>query len=136
MNGLSVNGFTGVQVEAAIGTSNTITGNYIGIDATGTTAGAGQGSAIGIRTDPSVPNNTIGSTGAGRNVVGGNAIGIDLHGTGNTVRNNFVGNGRQRVERGAQHQRHPRDRQQQHDRRYRGERGQPASPATPKPACS
>lgn len=68
--------------------NNTVQGNYIGTDYTGT---AGIPNSAGIRIGAS--SNTIGGTvqGAGNLISGNNGTGIDIGGTGNVVVGNFIG---------------------------------------------
>ena len=101
IRGLSIQSFgaNGILVQSA---SNVIAGNYIGLDADGTTARGNNtvatGSLGGIRVESA--NNTIGGTsGADRNVLadnrgGGNAAQIVLFGnaaTGNRIVGNYIG---------------------------------------------
>lgn len=83
--------WVGIQLEQAA--SNTlIAGNYIGLDAAGTSALANAGGGIYIES----ANNTIGgTTAAARNVIAGNGgVGLTLTGasaTGNVVIGNYIG---------------------------------------------
>ena len=88
-NVISGNVARGIRITSG---ANTIAGNYVGLDATGTFALANQGSGIEITS----AGNTVGGTTAGaRNVVSGNAqFGLDIAGalaTGNTVAGNYIG---------------------------------------------
>lgn len=95
-NVISGNGGNGISVYT--GTSNTIQGNYVGINAAGTAAIGNTGNAVSIGTN----NNTIGGTvsGAG-NVISGssttNSFGIYISGgfgavtSGNVVQGNYIG---------------------------------------------
>jgi hypothetical protein len=98
-NVISANGFRrlggedGVGIYLFGGGGNTIQGNLIGTDATGT-RDLGN-SKIGVLVSDS-PGNTIGGTSpATRNIISGNGlIGLDLAGagaTGNVVQGNFIG---------------------------------------------
>jgi titin len=74
-------------------TSNLVRGNYVGTDATGTTALGNSNSGILVSQSPG---NTIGGTGQGAgNLVSGNGTsGVFISGegsTGNTVQGNFIG---------------------------------------------
>jgi CSLREA domain-containing protein len=76
----------GVSVDA--GTGNTIEGNYIGTDVTGTVA---LGNAVyGVAV---ASNNTVGGTTFGaRNIISGNGLGgVFAGGTGNTIEGNYIG---------------------------------------------
>jgi len=100
IQGLAITGFTGnglvVQSDG-----NSIVGNFIGVDPTGTTRvpnGTFPSSGDGVRI-LNASNNQIGSTTpAQRNIISGNALdGIHIFGilgapaTYNTIRNNFIG---------------------------------------------
>jgi len=85
---------TGLLIDGA---NNTIIGNYIGTDATGTAAPLGSlGAGIFLRWD--ADNNTIGgSTEADRNLISGHHSGILLYGsttTGNVIEGNYIGTDR------------------------------------------
>ncbi len=97
LRGLAIQNFNhnGILVQSA---NNTIAGNYIGLDADGTTvAGNNQSGASyqgGIRIESA--NNTIGGLTAGdRNVISGNSFaGIELYSAsamGNQVLGNYIG---------------------------------------------
>lgn len=70
---------------------NSIVGNFIGTDVTGTSARRNNSDGIAVYT----PDNTIGGTTAqARNVISGNGMGVCLCGggaTGNRVQGNFIG---------------------------------------------
>jgi hypothetical protein len=87
--GLIINRFGnyGISVSSA---NNVIRGNFIGTNAAGTAA---LGNMIGVGVANGSAGNLIGGSGAAtRNVISGNtSIGIALRGTGNTVKNNYVG---------------------------------------------
>jgi titin len=92
----TISGNRGPGVVVA-GVSNSVQGNRIGTDATGTRAVGNAGSGVVIGTDASVTstsNNVIGGTLPGdRNIVSGNgADGIDLlQGDDNLVEGNYIG---------------------------------------------
>lgn len=90
IRGLIINRFTGNGINIA-GTGNTIVGNWIGTDATGTAAAANGSDGIAVKAD----NNTIGgTTAAERNVTSGNSgqgIDIDPGVNGTIVRGNYIG---------------------------------------------
>jgi hypothetical protein len=93
-NIISGNGWNGVSICGSGTISNTISSNYIGIDASGT-HGLGN-TQDGVKICDAAQNNTIGgSTPGERNVISGNgSYGIDINGsgtTGNTVSGNYIG---------------------------------------------
>jgi hypothetical protein len=92
-NIISAGTTSGVMLRSAGAIGNTIAGNYIGTDRTGTLARPNAQYGIWIT---NAGNNTIGGTNAAaRNIISGNSLdGIQLSGTGtvgNTVAGNFVG---------------------------------------------
>ena len=93
VKGLNIQHFNTDGIRLFTKGGNTITGNYIGIDLTGTAA---AGNAVyGIEISDS-PNNIIGgTTGAARNLISGNGISAILvtgnSSTGNLIQGNFVG---------------------------------------------
>jgi hypothetical protein len=95
-NLISGNGFNGVLITGAGTTGNTVAGNDIGTDVTGTIA---LGNHFGgVNLDSGASGNTIGGTvAAARNVISGNGalangVVISAAGTmGNTVAGNFIG---------------------------------------------
>lgn len=91
-NLLSLN-YSGIFVGGAGSVGNRILGNFVGIDANGTTS---HGNQLGIVVVDGASGNAVGGTSAGsRNVVGGNGrLGIGVYGRGNSsnlVQGNFVG---------------------------------------------
>lgn len=87
---------TGIRISGATATNNTVQGNYIGTDHSGTAAVPNVFVGIGIR--DGAASNTIGGTVQGaRNLISGNSgnsqSGIDLGGgaAGNVVVGNFIG---------------------------------------------
>ncbi len=90
-NVISGNSNAGVWMSGAT-ENNQVLGNRIGTDTGGTTA---VGNLRGVDIGEGSTGNTVGGTSAAeRNVVSGNAEGIDVHGTGtstNTVSGNYVG---------------------------------------------
>jgi CSLREA domain-containing protein len=96
LRGLVINGFGGDGVLLALGNGNALEGNYIGLDATGTSAVRNQGAGVRIE---SAENRIGGLTLAQRNVISGNgSLGIDggvlIYGnaaTKNFVQGNFIG---------------------------------------------
>jgi hypothetical protein len=91
VRGLIINGFTtaGISVES---NGNTVSGNYIGLDATGTLPR--PNGVFGIAIEPGFTGNIIGGTNAGddRNVISGNAnFGVIIAGGSNSVLGNFIG---------------------------------------------
>jgi hypothetical protein len=93
-NIISGNGWNGVSICGSGTISNTISGNYIGIDASGT-RDLGN-SRDGIEICDTAQNNTIGGNTPGeRNIISANgSYGIDINGNGtmgNTVSGNYIG---------------------------------------------
>ncbi len=94
IKGLVINRFSRSGVYISGGTGNTVSGNYIGTDATGT---ADLGNAWdGVSIGGGAQNNTVGGdTAAERNVISGNDMdGVRIFGsgtTGNTVCGNYIG---------------------------------------------
>ncbi len=86
-NVISGNGFSGVQIVGTGTTLNTVLGNYIGLDATGTVAVANR--VNGVTIDLGAANNTVEN-----NTISGNTQdGVDIIGgaTNNTVQSNYIG---------------------------------------------
>jgi hypothetical protein len=82
--------FINVEVEGT--NNNTVAGNYIGTNASGTAA-LGMFNARGVEVDDGGQNNTIGgTTAADRNVISGTEIGVLLDGTNTPVVNTLVSN--------------------------------------------
>ena len=93
VTGLVINRFSGAGILVQ-SDDNTITGNFIGTDATGN-AGASGTSGFGIGIDGGFRNTIGGTTPAARNIIGGNSDGINLN-TGsqnNVIQGNFIGLG-------------------------------------------
>ncbi len=99
VEGLVINRFGSHGIQLRTNGSNTITGNYVGTDLTGTVAlanGTGGGNRAGVFVD-GVASNTIGgsSVGAG-NVISGHSTGAGVEffssgATGNVVQGNRIG---------------------------------------------
>ena len=92
LNVISGNGIYNVLISGASATSNTLLGNYIGTDGTGS-AVVGD-TSNGVVVDLSANNNTIGGTVAGsRNVISGNtAVELSITGvSGTVVQGNYIG---------------------------------------------
>ena len=92
VKGLVLNNFSGVCIQLAARGNNTITGNYIGTDLTGTLALGRFGTGVLVF---NTPDNMIGGDmpGAG-NLISGNKDGVDIFGsaaTGNWVQGNYIG---------------------------------------------
>ncbi len=92
-NVISGNTQSGVLVHQVGTTQNTVAGNYIGTNATGTSSLA---NGTGVTIQSAATNNTIGGTAAGaRNVISGNTTdGVTITGTGvsgNVVQGNYIG---------------------------------------------
>jgi hypothetical protein len=93
-NVISGNSDKGVQIMDPGTSGNTVAGNYVGTDATGTVAL--HGSIVGVVVFNGATDNTVGGTAAGaRNVISGNdGPGVQLAGagtSGNVVAGNFIG---------------------------------------------
>jgi uncharacterized repeat protein (TIGR01451 family) len=90
-NIISGNDSFGISIQGNFGPGNLMQGNYIGTNIDGTAGLGNSGVGVGI----SAQNNTIGGTVAGaRNVISGNAGGIDMGNsaaTGNLVQGNYIG---------------------------------------------
>jgi hypothetical protein len=94
IEGLVINscGYHGICIYATSATTNTVSGNYIGTDATGTLDRGNACNGVYIGTDAS--NNTVGGDTEGqRNVISGNgADGVRImDGNGNTISGNYIG---------------------------------------------
>jgi CARDB protein len=89
-NVISGNAQHAVTVVGATAVGNSIQGNFIGLDATGTAALPNGGIGVDI---VSALNTTVGGTGAARNVISGNSLGIQIRtgAAGNMVRGNYIG---------------------------------------------
>jgi hypothetical protein len=94
-NTISANQSYGIYILTAGATGNSIKGNYIGIDITGTTFITGSAQYCGVYTDFGAGINTIGGTVSGEgNVISGNASrGIEIAATsgGSSVIGNIIG---------------------------------------------
>ena len=90
VRGLAIGGFDSAAIDVR-SSGNQIVGNFIGLDAVGTTT---NGNDIGVAI-ANVPGNFIGGpTPQMRNVISGNATGIAIAGSaasGNLVQGNFIG---------------------------------------------
>ncbi|MEG4078674.1 DUF4347 domain-containing protein [Microcoleus sp. Pol8_D6] len=90
VQGLIINGFTtaGISVES---NGNTVSGNYIGLDATGTLAR--PNGVFGLVIQSGATGNIIGGLNPGdRNVISGNTtFGVIIAGGSNSVLGNFIG---------------------------------------------
>ena len=88
VRGLAIGGFQAAGIVLRSGNGNSIQGNHIGVDATGTVA---RPNKIGIQI-PDSSNNLIGGTVAAmRNVISGNSFGIFIQAHSNTVQGNLIG---------------------------------------------
>ena len=90
-NVISGNRNTGVMIQSSDG--NTVKGNYIGTNASGTAA---LPNSIGVSIEAGAQNNTIGGTSTGeRNVISGNSYaGLQIYDaatSGNVVKGNYIG---------------------------------------------
>lgn len=90
VKGLAIGNFSsGVALWFRDCDNNVIQGNYIGVDATGTTA---RGNSRGLLLSNSSNNLIGGVTAAARNVISGNNFsGIELGGSSNVIQGNFIG---------------------------------------------
>lgn len=90
-NTISGNTISGVVILSAGATTNTVRGNFIGTNPTGTTAIANA--SFGVAIQGGATGNTIGGTTASdRNIISGNGNGVGLFGTtGNSLLGNFIG---------------------------------------------
>jgi len=92
-NVISGNSLYGVRIGGGTATGNLVQGNYIGTDATGTSA---LGNIYGVALSDGASNNTIGgTTSAERNLISGNTghgvLMTESATTGNLVQGNFIG---------------------------------------------
>ena len=94
LRGFIVNRFTGEGVFSSSGNSLTIQGNWIGVDAAGTTAAGNAKSGIWL-SSASATGHTVGGTSATqRNVLSGNTgfEGVAINGgSGHTIQGNYIG---------------------------------------------
>jgi hypothetical protein len=95
IRGLTIQGFPEYGIELALGADNvTIQGCWIGLDAAGTAAEPNGAAGVKVRSDSNVIGTSLqlaGFTGL-RNVVSGNSgRGIDVDGSNNVVRGNYLG---------------------------------------------
>ena len=88
VRGLAIGRFFSSGIVLRSCNNNTIQGNYIGIDATGTQQ---RQNNIGILLSISSNNVIGGTTAAARNVISGNIKGIEIFGSGNVIQGNFIG---------------------------------------------
>ncbi|MEP7339749.1 MAG: putative Ig domain-containing protein [Acidobacteriota bacterium] len=92
-NTISGNGQDGVQITGGASTGNTLQGNFIGVDNTGTAAAPNTQNGVNIN---GAPNNTVGGTAAGAgNVISGNGVtNVLISGasaSGNQMQGNIIG---------------------------------------------
>ncbi len=88
-NGININGTLG-GTSSTMTTGNVVTGNTIGLNAAGTSAVANGGDGVLVL---NAPTTTIGGSGGSRNVISGNANGIELYfnSSGTSVQGNYIG---------------------------------------------
>ncbi|MDB5310735.1 MAG: repeat-containing protein, partial [Gemmataceae bacterium] len=98
IRGFVINGFGSEQIELTGGGNDLIAGNYLGTDATGTTAvqyGSTSGAVHGVYIVGSSNNTIGGTTAADRNLISGNqgdGVAIDgINSTGNVIEGNYIG---------------------------------------------
>ena len=90
VKGLAINRFGQSGIYFSTNGNNTVTGNYIGTDVTGTVDFGNT--AFGLWIDSSSNNNTIGGTTATtRNLISGNHYGMYVSGSQNQVSGNYIG---------------------------------------------
>jgi titin len=92
-NVISGNTSTGISILGASNSGNTITGNYIGTDSSGTIAVGNQGGGFSI-VNGAVNTTVGGTTAAARNVISGNTtfgVHISFGATGTIVQGNYIG---------------------------------------------
>jgi fibronectin-binding autotransporter adhesin len=79
-----------VRINGAGATGNTVQGNYLGLNASGTTAVGGYN---GVHILTSASSNTVGGSSASmKNVISGNSVsGVSIESDGNTVQGNWIG---------------------------------------------
>ena len=89
-NVISGNAIAGIDFQGAATSTNLVSGNYVGIDASGKTA---LSDGTGVLIESGVTNNTIGGTAVGAgNVISGNQVtGVDIFGTSILVLGNEIG---------------------------------------------
>ncbi len=88
LRGLAINGTAeaGVTIDTS---NNTVAGNFIGTDNTGTTADAND---LGVKIESGTGNTIGGTTAADRNVISGNDFGgVQVQSNSNTVSGNHIG---------------------------------------------
>jgi hypothetical protein len=93
VKGLVINHF-GDSVWISGGGGNTIAGNYIGTDATGTLDPEADDLGIGVLIAGSSGNTVGGTSNSDRNLISGTSAGVSISGlaaTGNTVAGNYIG---------------------------------------------
>ncbi|HET6979493.1 MAG TPA: SBBP repeat-containing protein [Pyrinomonadaceae bacterium] len=89
VRGLAIGGFRGPGIEARSCNNNVIQGNYLGVDASGSSP---RPNGFGISLSQSSNNVIGGTTAATRNVISGNTShGVEILGQGNVVQGNFIG---------------------------------------------
>ncbi len=81
-----ISGNTGPGISIGVNSSNTVSGNYIGTDATGMVSLGNTG--IGITANS---NNTIGGPGVGNLISGNGSHGVEVQGDGNLIQGNMIG---------------------------------------------
>ena len=93
-NVISGNGFHGIYIQGTGATSNSVLGNFIGTDFTGSQAVWGATPNHGVVIDDA-PGNWVGGTAAGaRNLISGNYTGVLLTrigAVGNVIQGNYIG---------------------------------------------
>jgi hypothetical protein len=93
VEGLVINRFTEGEIYLTGIGGDTVAGNYIGTNSTGTAGFASNAQGIdGVLVNSTANNNVIGgTTAAARNVISGNHIGINAYSQGNLIEGNYIG---------------------------------------------
>ena len=93
-NVIANSGFQGVSIDGSLAENNTVSGNYIGVDATGLTP---AGNLAGVHLFGTGSGNVVGgSTPSERNIIAGNTeagVALQSFSSGNTVVGNYIGVG-------------------------------------------
>ncbi|MCU0612394.1 MAG: hypothetical protein MUE60_11470, partial [Candidatus Eisenbacteria bacterium] len=89
VRGLAVGGFPWCGILTSYCDSNTVSGNHLGVDATGTSV---FGNAVGLYIDAGVGTTVGGTAPADMNVISGNLLaGLVMAGSGDSAQGNYIG---------------------------------------------